>query len=97
MCQRSVVATFNSVQVKLGRGTCSSAAASTWLKENRAKHAISPQKLDYCDLCVEYKEQAKRYRQIGNQLRESGNAADMEPGTVNSKAAKEHQSVLKKG
>ena len=78
MCKRSVVAAFNSAQEKLGRGTCSSAAASTWLKENRKKHAISPQKLDYCDLCVEYKEQAKRYRQIANRLRESGSAAETE-------------------
>ena len=55
MCPRSVVATFNSVQEKLGRGTCSSATALSWLKENRPKTSISPQKLDYCDLCVEYK------------------------------------------
>ena len=46
MCQHSVVATFNDVQLQLGRGTCSSAAASMWLKENRPKHAVSPQKLD---------------------------------------------------
>ena len=78
MCQRSVVATFNSVQEKLGKGTCSSATALSWLKENRPKTSISPQKLDYCDLCVEYKEQAKRYRQIGNRLRESGNASETE-------------------
>ncbi len=42
MRKHSVVAAFNSAQEKLGRGTCSSAAASTWLKENRKKHAISP-------------------------------------------------------
>lgn len=55
MCQRSVVATFNSVQLQLGKGTCSSSSASTWLKDDRPKHAIAPQKLDYCDTCVEYK------------------------------------------
>ena len=78
MCRRSVVATFNLAQVKCGKGTCSSASAATWLKECRPKHGVSPQKLDYCDTCIEYKEQAKRFRQIANRLLESGNAAEEE-------------------
>ena len=60
-----MVSTFNSAQEK---GTCSSSSASAWLKEHRPKHGISPQRLDYCDTCIEYREQAKRFHQISNRL-----------------------------
>ena len=78
MCKRSVVATFNSAQAKCGKGTCSSASAATWLKQCRPKHGVSPQRLDYCDTCIEYKEQAKRFRQVANRLLESGSAIEEE-------------------
>ena len=44
MCRHSVVAAFRNAQEKVGKEACSSAAASTWMKENRPKHCNLPSK-----------------------------------------------------
>jgi len=65
--KRSLVYEFNrsldSDNKRISNGT-----AKKWLKNYRPKHAISPRKTDYCEMCVECQEQKKRCETISMRL-----------------------------
>ena len=68
---------MSSTEVKQqGKKTCSDRSAFRWLKEHRPKHAISPPRTDYCDLCKELNEKINRHNTILQRLRQSGNSSD---------------------
>ena len=74
--RRSLVYEFNrslSQGLKISNGT-----AKKWLKTYRPKHAISPKKTDYCEMCVECQEQKRRYETISMRLQQNGNAYEDE-------------------
>jgi len=54
----------------------STGTAKTWLKTYRPTHAICPPKTDYCEMCVECQEQARRHETIAKRLRQEGNSAE---------------------
>jgi len=70
--RRSLVYEFNRSldnKRKISNGT-----AKKWLKKYRPKHAISPRKTDYCEMCVECQEQKKRCETISMRLKQTGNS-----------------------
>ena len=54
----------------------SSGTAKKWLKTYRPTHAICPPKTDYCEMCVECQEQARRHETIAMRLRQEGNSTE---------------------
>lgn len=56
----------------------SNGTAKKWLKTYRPKHAISPKKTDYCEMCVECQEQKRRYETISMRLQQNGIAYEDE-------------------
>ena len=52
--------------------------AKKWLKTYRPKHAISPKKTDYCEMCVECLEQKRRHETISMRLQQNGNCDEEE-------------------
>ena len=75
--RRSLVYEFNrSIQDK--NMSISNGTAKKWMKKYRPKHAISPKKTDYCEMCVECQEQKKRHETISIRLQQSGNANEDE-------------------
>ena len=72
--RRSLVYEYNRT---LGHNeNISSGTAKTWLKTYRPTHAICPPKTDYCEMCVECQEQARRHETIAMRLRQEGNSTE---------------------
>ena len=72
--RRSLVYEFNSSlenDKSISNGT-----AKKWLKIYRPKHAISPKKTDYCEMCVECLEQKRRHETIALRLQQEGNSSE---------------------
>ncbi len=61
-----------------GNESISSGTAKKWLKTYRPKHAVCPQKTDYCEMCVECQEQTRRHETIAMRLRQEGNGGESE-------------------
>ena len=74
--RRSLVYEFN--RSLNNKGKVSNGTAKKWLKEYRPKHAISPRKTDYCEMCVECQEQRKRCETISMRLKQNGNGNEDE-------------------
>ena len=71
---KSLVGVFNQTKIK----TISNYSASTWLKKERPKHSIYPQKLDHCDYCAKKKEMLRRNQTTLNRIRQTGSASEEE-------------------
>ena len=72
--RRSLVYEYNR---SLGNNeSISSRTANNWLKTYRPTHAICPPKTDYCEMCVECQEQARRHETIAMRLRQEGNSTE---------------------
>jgi hypothetical protein len=69
--RRSVVYEFNRT-LNDGESICNG-TAKKWLKMYRPKHAISPLRTDYCQMCAECQEQKRRAEAICNRLQQNGN------------------------
>ena len=74
--KKSLVTEFNRIQTELNRDTISDFTANTWLKSDRAKYAIYPHQVDYCDFCAIRKKDIQAKQQVINHIRQSGNATD---------------------
>ena len=74
--KKSLVAEFNRIQAELNRDTISDFTANAWLKSDRAKYAIYPHQVDYCDFCAIRKKDIQTKQQVINRIRQSGNATD---------------------
>ncbi len=61
-----------------GNKRISDGTAKKWLKTYRPKHAISPRKTDYCEMCVECREQKRRHETISMRLLQNGNCDEDE-------------------
>jgi hypothetical protein len=72
--RHSLVYEFN--RTLEGNKSISNGTAKKWLKTDRPKHAISPQKTDYCEMCAECQEQSRRHRTISIRLQQEGNGSD---------------------
>ena len=72
--QRSLVYEFN--RTLEGNARISNGTAKKWLKAHRAQYAICPRKTDYCEICVECREQIKRHEVIAFRLRQEGNDSE---------------------
>jgi hypothetical protein len=69
--RRSLVYEFNR---SLDDGeSISNGTAKNWLKLYRPKHAISPLRTDYCEICAECQEQKRRAEAICKRLQQNGN------------------------
>lgn len=73
---RSLVYEYN--RTLEGNESISSGTAKKWLKTYRPKHAVCPQKTDYCEMCVECQEQTRRHETIAMRLRQEGNDGESE-------------------
>ncbi len=74
--RRSLVYEFNRTfqdNMSISNGT-----AKKWLKTYKPKHAISPKKTDYCEMCVECQEQKRRHETISMRLQQNGNGSEDE-------------------
>ncbi len=74
--RRSLVYEFNKTledDKSISNGT-----AKKWLHTYRPKHAISPRKTDYCEMCFECQEQKRRYEAIAMRLQQEGNSSESE-------------------
>jgi len=56
----------------------SNGTVKKWLKAYRPKHAITPKKTDYCEMCVECREQKRRHETIAARLQQEGNGSETE-------------------
>ena len=74
--RRSLVYEYN--RTLEGNKTISNGTAKKWLKTYRPKHAISPQKTDYCEMCAECQEQKRRHETISIRLQQEGNGSETE-------------------
>jgi hypothetical protein len=74
--KRSLVYEFN--RSLDGNKKISNGTAKKWLKKYRPKHAISPRKTDYCEMCVECQEQKKRCETISMRLQLHCNSNEAE-------------------
>ncbi len=70
--RRSLVYEFN--RTLRGDGSISDGTVKKWLKIYRPKHAITPKKTDYCEMCVECREQKRRYETVAMRLQQNGNS-----------------------
>ncbi|MCP4648666.1 MAG: hypothetical protein GY853_01115, partial [PVC group bacterium] len=74
--RRSLVYEFN--RSLDGNKRISNGTAKKWLKKYKPKHAISPRKTDYCEMCAECMEQKKRCETIAMRLQQNGNGNEDE-------------------
>jgi len=74
--RRSLVYEFN--KTLEDNRSISNGTAKKWLKAHRPKHAISPRKTDYCEMCVECQEQKRRHETISIRLQQEGNGCESE-------------------
>lgn len=74
--RRSLTYEFN--RTLEGDKRVSNGTVKKWLKTYRPKHAISPQKTDYCEMCVECREQKRRHETIATRLQQEGNGSETE-------------------
>jgi hypothetical protein len=74
--RRSLVYEFN--RTLEGNDSISNGTAKKWLKTYKPKHAISPKKTDYCEMCVECLEQKRRHETISMRLLQNGNCDEVE-------------------
>jgi hypothetical protein len=74
--RRSLVYEFN--RTLEGNKRISNGTAKKWLKAHRPKHAISPRKTDYCEMCAECQEQKRRHETITMRLQQNGNGNEDE-------------------
>ncbi len=74
--RRSLVYEFN--RTIEDNKNISNGTAKKWLKMHRPKHAISPRKTDYCQACVECREQKRRHETIAMRLQQNGNGDEKE-------------------
>jgi hypothetical protein len=70
--RRSLVYEFN--RTLTSDGSISDGTAKKWLKTYRPKHAITPKKTDYCEMCAECREQKRRYETVSMRLQQNGNS-----------------------
>lgn len=56
----------------------SNGTAKKWLKSYRPKHAVSPRKTDYCEMCAECREQKRRHETIAARMQQEGNGSEAE-------------------
>jgi len=74
--RRSLVYEFNRT---LGNNkSISNGTAKKWLKSYRPKHAISPKRTDYCEMCAECQEQKRRHEAILIRMQQEGNSSEAE-------------------
>jgi hypothetical protein len=73
---RSLVYEFN--RTLEDNKSISNGTAKKWLKAYRPKHAISPKKTDYCEMCIECQEQKRRHEAISMRLLQNGNSDEDE-------------------
>lgn len=76
--RRSLVYEFN--RTLEDNKNISNGTGKKWLNKYRPKHAISPQKTDYCEMCVECQEQKRRHETIAMRLQQNGNCDEDEIG-----------------
>lgn len=74
--KRSLVYEFN--KTLEDNQSISNGTAKKWLKAYRPKHAISPKKTDYCEMCFECQEQKRRHQTIAMRLQQDGNGSESE-------------------
>ena len=74
--KRSLVYEFN--KTLEDNKSISNGTAKKWLKACRPKHAISPRKTDYCEMCFECQEQKRRHETIAMRLQQEGNGSESE-------------------
>jgi len=74
--RRSLVYEFN--RTLEGNKSISNGTAKKWLSTYRPKHAISPKKTDYCEMCAECQEQKRRHEAIAKRLQQEGNGSESE-------------------
>lgn len=74
--RRSLTYEFN--RTLEGDKRISNGTVKKWLKTYRPKHAGSPKKTDYCEMCAECREQKRRHETIATRLRQEGNASEAE-------------------
>jgi hypothetical protein len=74
--RRSLVYEFN--RTLEDNKSISNGTAKKWLKKYKPKHAISPRKTDYCEMCVECQEQKRRHETISMRLKQNGNGNEDE-------------------
>jgi len=72
--RRSLVYEFN--RTLAGDGSISDRTAKKWMKTYRPKHAITPKKTDYCEMCAECREQKRRYETVAMRLQQNGNSSE---------------------
>ncbi len=72
--RRSLVYEFN--RTLEGGKRISNGTVKKWLKTYRPKHAISPKKTDYCEMCAECREQKRRHETIATRLQQEGNGSE---------------------
>jgi len=74
--RRSLVYEFNRTQTS--NKSISNGTAKKWLKTYRSKHALSPKKTDYCEMCAECLEQSRRHETISIRLQQEGSGGENE-------------------
>lgn len=74
--RRSLAYEFN--RTLDGDKRISNGTVKKWLKTYRPKHAISPPKTDYCEMCAECREQKRRHETIATRLQQEGNGSETE-------------------
>ena len=74
--RRSLTYEFN--RTLEGDKRISNGTVKKWLNAYRPKHAISPKKTDYCEMCVECREQKRRHETIAVRLQQEGNSSETE-------------------
>ncbi|MCP4112723.1 MAG: hypothetical protein GY749_45545, partial [Desulfobacteraceae bacterium] len=74
--RRSLVYEFN--RTLDGNKSISDGTAKKWLKTYRPKHAITPKKTDYCEMCAECREQKRRHETVSMRLQQNGNGNEDE-------------------
>ena len=70
--QSSLTGEFNRAQAEMGKQTIPDFSARSWLNSERPKHAVFPQKVDYCDTCASFKVQIQSKQQVINRLMQTG-------------------------
>ena len=78
----SLVSEFNCTQRENSKMKCYNGFAWNWLKQARPKHALYPNKSDYCNFCAEKNEAIKRQQTMLNRIRQSGNSSEEEQQVI---------------